>query len=263
MFGRGTQRGDGVYLNGILQGWNWGAPDYTERWGENIVGNIVSLGAASNDCLYATFDQNGLPNEAQLSSGDSGGAVFLNDNGVWKLAGINYSVDGPFYTDGSGDGAFNAALFDMRGFWIQNSAPPPEYVQVTGANPMPSGFYATRISSKLGWIYSVTDPTGNLAGDGIPNLLKYALNLDPLTAGNAGLPTASSDGTSLSLTYTKVWSATDITYTVEQSTDLVNWTTANTQDVVISTNSGVETIKSSVTIGTNNPLYLRLQVTRP
>jgi alpha-L-arabinofuranosidase len=125
------------------------------------------------------------------------------------------------------------------------------------------GFYATRISSKLGWIYSVIDPTGSLVGDGISNLLKYALNLDPLTPGDAGLPTVASNGKCLSLTYTQVLSATDITYTVEQSTDLINWSTANAQDEVIATNNGVQTIKASVAMGTNNPLFLRLRVARP
>jgi len=263
VFGRGTQRGDGVYLNDILQGWSWGAADHVQRWGENLVANITSSGTPDNDFLYATFDQNGLPNEAQLSAGDSGGAVFLDDNGTWKLAGINYAVDGPYYTDGSGGGAFNAALFDARGFWIQNDTPPPDYVQIMDANPLPSGFYATRISSKLGWIYSVIDPTGNVARDGIPNLLKYALDLNPLASATASLPKAACDGTSLSLTYTKVLAATDITYTVEQSTDLINWTTANSQDTVLATNNGIQTIKASVVMGANNPLFLRLRVTRP
>ena len=38
---------------------------------------------------------------------------------MWKLAGINYGVDGPFDTnDTVGDGsAFDAALFDVGGYY--------------------------------------------------------------------------------------------------------------------------------------------------
>jgi hypothetical protein len=57
-----------------------------------------------------------------------------------------------------------------------------QYVQITGANPVPTAFYATRVSAKLAWIYGVTDPTGDFDGDGLPNLMEYALNRNPLAA---------------------------------------------------------------------------------
>ena len=150
VFGRGTQRGSDVFSNGMLRGWEWGGSDAVERWGENQVNDIVSFGSLG-DMLYALFDANGFPEEAHLSSGDSGGAVFLSDNGVWKLAALNYSVDGPFYTSPGGDG-FLAALFDMRSLYGING------ILITGPAPVPSGFYASRISSKLAWIQSVIGP---------------------------------------------------------------------------------------------------------
>jgi hypothetical protein len=150
VFGRGTQRGSEVFSGGLLRGWEWGASDAVERWGENQVNDIVSFGALG-DMLYALFDSNGFPEEAHLSSGDSGGGVFLSDNGVWKLAGLNYSVDGPFYTS-PGDDGFLAALFDMRSLYGING------ILITGNAPVPSGFYASRISSKLAWIQSVVGP---------------------------------------------------------------------------------------------------------
>ena len=54
--------------------------------------------------------------------------------------------------------------------------------------------------------------------DGIPNLLKYALHLNPLSPGTTGLTVQLSSGAP-ALTYTKVKSATDITYQVQVSTD--------------------------------------------
>ena len=123
-FGRGTQRGTAIFIDGNLHGWNWGGGDGVQRWGENLVSGIVSFGF-DDDTLYATFDASGLPNESHLSVGDSGGGLFLDDGGVWKLAGIHYDVDGPFYIDASGDGAFIAALFDARGFYLSDGQIPP------------------------------------------------------------------------------------------------------------------------------------------
>ncbi len=149
--GRGTQRGDAVTSGGDLRGWNWGQTDKVQRWGENTVAAIKQRPAGGADTIYALFDENGLPNECHLSVGDSGGAVFLDDGGIWKLAGINYDVDG-FSTGPNGIGSFLAALFDERGFYDDN------HHFVSGSKPVPSGFYATRISSRMEWIDSVVEP---------------------------------------------------------------------------------------------------------
>jgi hypothetical protein len=149
--GRGTQRGAVTTSAGIPRGWQWGVSDKMQRWGENIVAAIKQRGSAG-DMLYALFDKTGLPNECHLANGDSGGAVFLNDGGVWKLGGINYDVDGAFYTGPNGTGGFLAALFDQRGFFDEDRH------FVSGNNPVPSGFYASRISSRVDWITSVVEP---------------------------------------------------------------------------------------------------------
>jgi hypothetical protein len=142
VIGRGTQRGTERIVNGQPRGWNWGASDLVQRWGENQVASIVG------DKLYALFDQGGLPQEAHLSGGDSGGAVFLSDGGVWKLAGINSDVD-HFASGPDGGGPYEAALFDERGSYRSDG------ILVTGDAPVPSGFYAARISSRIAWINSI------------------------------------------------------------------------------------------------------------
>jgi len=145
VIGRGTQRGNPVYLGRALRGWDWGPSDGVQRWGENQVS------AANGNSLYATFDLNGKPNEAQLSSGDSGGAVFINDAGVWKLAGISYGIDDPVSTSPTAP-PFNAALFDTRGFYDSNGRVIP------GSVAVPTGFYALRMSDRLAWIQSIISP---------------------------------------------------------------------------------------------------------
>lgn len=142
VIGRGTQRGTERVVNGQLRGWNWGPSDLVQRWGENQVASIV------RDQLYALFDRAGLPQEANVSGGDSGGGVFLNADGVWKLAGINTDVD-HFASGPDRSGPFEAALFDERGSYRSDGK------LVTGDAAVPSGFYAARISSKIAWITSV------------------------------------------------------------------------------------------------------------
>lgn len=149
VIGRGTQRGPAHYVNGQLVGWDWGNGDKVQRWGENQVTKITTNNG--RDFLYVTFDQNGLPEEAHISGGDSGGGVFINDSGVWKLAGVNYDVD-TFSSSSKGGGDYNAALFDERGTYDANGA------LISGPAPVPSGFYATRISSRFDWILSVIAP---------------------------------------------------------------------------------------------------------
>jgi hypothetical protein len=158
VYGRGTQRGGEVdHTVGTTQtpnGWLWGAGDSVERWGENTVTEIAVGDSSQGEFLRATFDHNAGPNEGHLSAGDSGGGVFIFDItlGQWALAGINYGVDGPYYTDAQGNGAFNAALFDQTGYFLNSGTPQaPIYTAATG----PGSFYSTRISSNAGWISSI------------------------------------------------------------------------------------------------------------
>ncbi len=59
------------------------------------------------------------------------------------------------------------------------------------------------------------------AGDGVPNLLKYALGLSPTApATSAALPGGGINGTFYDFGFTRLRDATDITYRVDRSTDL-------------------------------------------
>lgn len=153
VMGRGTQRGTTVNLAGDTIGWRWGSADNASRWGTNVVTATVSSDGA--DYIYATFDAAAGGDEAHLSVGDSGGAVFIEDGGTWKLAGINYAVDGLWdYNDVVDENEFSAALFDARGMYVGNDV--GGWTLVTdGGSPKPSGFYSTRISSYHSQIYAI------------------------------------------------------------------------------------------------------------
>jgi hypothetical protein len=152
VFGRGTQRGDALAVgnDSHLGGWLWGPGDGVQRWGTNVIDSIQN-DSTYGKLLRAAFDVNGGPNEAQLSSGDSGGAVFVFNAGAnrWELAGINLAVDGPFSTSPSGTNPFNGAMFDTSGLFVQDD----QGNWVTAPNP--SAFYATEIAAREGFIDSV------------------------------------------------------------------------------------------------------------
>jgi len=153
VIGRGTERGDPVVVGGLTNGWMWGATNYVQRWGESDVDSITNLGFGVGELLTCTFDDGAGSNECQLSIGDSGGAIFIQDGGVWKLAGINRSVDGPFSNTVADSESFSAAMLDMRGLYEQ--VDPTNWVLVSGPEPVSSAFYCTRISANLDWISSV------------------------------------------------------------------------------------------------------------
>ena len=121
VFGRGTQRGVDLMVSSELRGWEWGTADHVERWGRNVVTGTVAGGAGFGELLYCDFNSPGIPGECHLSVGDSGGGLFVLEDGLWRLAGINYAVDGPFRTSATGT-SFNAAVFDARGLWIRGPA---------------------------------------------------------------------------------------------------------------------------------------------
>jgi hypothetical protein len=160
VLGRGTQRGTPVLSSpgNILKGWQSGPYDGRMRWGENKVSTTVtdpSLG----DFLVVAFDANGGTNEAHLSSGDSGGAVFIQDGGTWKLAGINYAVEGPYNTNTVGAG-FQAAIFDEGGLYKGGEG---KWILVTDRfQNVPGVFYVSRISANLGWINGILSTYGGV-----------------------------------------------------------------------------------------------------
>jgi hypothetical protein len=240
--GRGTERGSAITLNSTLRGWNWGNGTGVRRWGENDVSEIVPY--EGHALLYATFDQhvqpNDRPNECHLSGGDSGGALFINDAGVWKLAGINFSVDdvfvqtspppSPSYTQ------LVAALFDARDYYTSDGNNPPTYTLISGSDPVSTGFYASQISSELAWI-------GGVLAEPQPGV----------------------EGNFLTFTYSRLIVPTsEVTYTVQQSDDLVSWVTATVaEEDPVSSGGDVERVRAKIDIGTSTTLFLRLQVTRP
>lgn len=109
-------------------------------------------------------------------------------------------------------------------------------------------------------------------GDGISNLMKYALNLNPFVSGATGLPYGSVEnigGTNyLTLTFQRLHPApADISYIVETSTDLSigTWTPAVVVDgYPVNNGDGTETMEERDALpASTGSQFIRLRITRP
>ncbi len=188
VFGRGRARGEAVSLETPdgpeHRGWKVGTADRRLRWGENEVSEIVDYSEFYDTAepgelqfLYSDFSRDGDFNEAHLSTGDSGGAVFIQSNGTWSLAGVVFGAFGRFNTEPEPPG-FIATLFDGGGFHLRqmegDPVPRPRNTTLGCDNLFPrpgqefvwnlledvdedvaNGFFATRISNYADWIQDV------------------------------------------------------------------------------------------------------------
>jgi hypothetical protein len=167
LFGRGTQRGEEVRVNGELKGWKWGTEDAVRSWGRNSISEIADGGEEVGQLLRMPFNAElSASSEGHLSRGDSGGGVFAKRGPNWTLVGVNYSTEGPYSLTTNGP-TFDAAIFDQGGLWSQGTG----MVNNTSQN-IPGASYATRLSPRINWISDVFngrvapgDPGG---GGGIP-----------------------------------------------------------------------------------------------
>ncbi len=208
LIGRGTQRGAGIFVGPELKGWSYGAGGQPPRWGRNVITSSFT-DATYGEILVSDFDSPGIPHECQLSTGDSGGGVFVLENGLWRLAGINLAADlGPFRIGPTGS-IFYGAIFDLGGLEFNDGSGFVAYAEQV-AN-IPTKAYISRVSGSLTAIAAIpgmvsvtslaqenfsawqklyftpgqistpasTGPLADFDADSISNLLEFALNLEP------------------------------------------------------------------------------------
>jgi hypothetical protein len=141
----------------------------------------------------------------------------------------------------------------------------------TGTGPASSQVSAIPLSAIQAWRqqwFGTTDnggsatDTANPTGDGIPNLMKYALGLDPLSTNAAARPQAILTNGYLQMTFSRTNDPL-LTYSVEGTADFTSWTN-------IWSSTGASNVPGPVTVrDTNTPVsgttrrFLRLRVTAP
>jgi hypothetical protein len=116
-----------VPSGGTYSGYKW-ATGNTKRWGTNTLEGFQTFNAGNGNVsgFYTDFDN--TTNEAQGSTGDSGGGVFYFDGTKWQLAGLMLAIGGfdgqPSETSVFGNVTFMADLSQYQA-WIMAAIPEP------------------------------------------------------------------------------------------------------------------------------------------
>ena len=107
------------------------------------------------------------------------------------------------------------------------------------------------------------------AGDGVPNLVKYALGLNPLTPATPDeLPSGdieqALDGQDyLTLIVNRTATAPDVTYNVDVSGDLFSWSSDPTNVVTVTDTPTQLVVRDNTPVPDASPRFIRLRVSRP
>lgn len=192
LFGRGVDRGSVVISTNLTggvrtNGWRWGTTAGVLRWGQNVVEGATTLDGMP--MLEGEFNLTGLgTNECMLTGNDSGGPAFLNEGGVWKVAGLGYAV-GPsrFSYSADGSNAFDAALYDYRYLYYEENEMWTGPIMTGPARPC--SFYLSRISTSFAAITNAI-PDFDLDVDGLPDYWERRYTNDVVSL----LPGADLDG---------------------------------------------------------------------
>ena len=128
--------------------------------------------------------------------------------------------------------------------------------------------YESSVSLPAGTLKN--NPTVDYNGDGIPNIVAYALGLNPLQSAASSLPQGQSVAGSLKLNYPRDAAKADITIVPQASLDLVTWydlgdpnAPVGFADALVSTAGSVQTRSASVPLSSGAHVFLRLKISRP
>lgn len=127
-----------------------------------------------------------------------------------------------------------------------------------------SGYAAWRAAKFTGGEVADDAISGTAAdpdGDGLTNLIEYALDLAPKAVSSSGLPAVAKTATDWTFTYSRPADRPDISYTVQYSTNLSTWSTAGTHTRTAT--GATETWQASVPLGTGSAVFFRLKIDYP
>ncbi|MDB6138330.1 MAG: hypothetical protein JWO94_1402, partial [Verrucomicrobiaceae bacterium] len=103
--------------------------------------------------------------------------------------------------------------------------------------------------------------------DGLPNLVEYALGLNPREPSNPAVLRSTIENGVLSVTYVRSKTATDVTFIIEDSEDLATWNSGDnftSPPQVIAEDGMTQTVKvTDVQSAASTQRFLRLRVTLP
>lgn len=129
------------------------------------------------------------------------------------------------FDDGPGEYRFRLRALDSLGAMSE----PVEVAVLVEERPPNSGFDRWRaLNFPAPAVRDVTQtgPLADFDGDGLSNLLEYALGSDPSDAASGAESMVMMDGGQWTFEFDRPGDRSDLTYAVEVSTDLINWTSA-------------------------------------
>ena len=106
---------------------------------------------------------------------------------------------------------------------------------------------------------SIAGPNADPDGDGLTNMMEYALKTNPLVATNPGVVNTAPYGPYLSASLAKNPVAVDIVWSIGSGTDLATW--SSTGATTIQNDESIFWARSLLTIGSVPRLFLRLKCT--
>ncbi len=110
---------------------------------------------------------------------------------------------------------------------------------------------------------AIAGDTANPSGDGLPNLLKYAIGLNPATPTTSGIA-ATVSGDVMTLRYTRASAATDTSVHAFWSSDLETWSATGVNETMVSEEPPLQLWQATLPVGPETPrLFMRLKITRP
>lgn len=109
---------------------------------------------------------------------------------------------------------------------------------------------------------NISGPYADPDHDGLPNLVEYALGLEPQAAEQSGLPSVGMQSTDWVYTYTRPSDRPDLTYEVEISTNLAVWSTNGVVHELVNVGDGAETWTARYPVDYAADCFFRLKISQ-
>ena len=229
-----------MQINGTTRGTDYDGLDISDGGGL-INGGVLSLSfgnssAFANNTTFDLFNFSGSQsgNFSDVTSTGYYAGTWALANGKWTLESRGQILS---FTPSTGDLVAEPAYTNQQQWRFTNF-----------------GSY-----DSLGSAADSADPDG----DGLSNLMEYALGTGPNSSGVMPAVLAL-NGANLEYTFTRSTAAKDngVTYQIEWSDTLAagSWSTETVNQEITSTQGAVETVKASIPKGTTGNRFLRLKV---
>jgi sugar lactone lactonase YvrE len=211
-------------------------------------------------------------NNPQGVSVDSSGNLYVADTNnhlIRKITtgGVVTTIAGLVGSSGSADGIGSVARFNLPfgvAVDVAGNVYVPDYFNHTirkGAGNFASWQQSKFTAGEL-LDANISGPNAVFGLDGLSNLIKYALGLEPRTNITTGLPAVTVVSSDWVFTYVRSAGLTDITYAVQVSTDLTTWTTVGVTHELVSGSGGLETWRGRYPLASATNAFFRLNVTQ-